>query len=348
MNASHTVIAVSDASQVGEARRGAQRVAVQAGLNETDSGRVGIIATELATNLVRHAKGGGEVLVVARAEESACVEIVSIDRGPGMADVNRCIRDGYSTAGTPGNGLGAVRRLSSEFDIYSSAGRSAGDSAGGTVIWSRVSASAGLGKKWTSAATWGAISVAAPGETVCGDAWSLTVGEDRISVMVADGLGHGPLAAQASEAACGVFDRDRSGDPVAVFEAAHKALVSTRGAAVAVACVEPSGRRLRYSGVGNISGTLLAAGEGSRGLFSHNGTLGHLVRKFQEFEYPWAPHAVLVMHSDGLQTRWDVEKYPGLLRRHPAVIAAVLYRDFRRGRDDATVVVLAPYTGIRE
>jgi anti-sigma regulatory factor (Ser/Thr protein kinase) len=338
MTSSHAAIAVSDASQVGEARRAAQRAAVQAGLNETDAGRVGIVATELATNLVRHARGGGELLVASRDGETPAVELVSADKGPGMADVDRCIRDGYSTGGTPGNGLGAVRRLSSEFDVYSAPT--------GTVIWSRVAPANGTPKRWSPAApTCAGISVAAPGETVCGDAWCVAVRDDRISVMVADGLGHGPLAAVASGAACEVFDRDPFVGPVPLFEAAHQALSATRGAAMAVACVEPGGGRLRYGGVGNIAGTLLGMGGDSRGLFSHNGTLGHVVRKFQEFEYPWGPEAVLVMHSDGLQTRWDVEKYPGLLRRHPAVVAAVLYRDFRRGRDDATIVVLSPYPG---
>jgi hypothetical protein len=83
------------------------------------------------------------------------------------------------------------------------------------------------------------------------------------------------------------------------------------------------------------------AGDGSsRGIFSHNGTIGHLVRKIQAFDYPWAPGSTLVLHSDGLQTRWALSKYAGLARRHPAVVAGVLFRDFRRGRDDATVVVI--------
>ena len=341
MTPSHTVIAVSDASQIGEARRGAQRAAAQAGLNETDAGRVGIVATELATNLVRHVHVGGELLVAARHGESPAVELLSVDKGPGMADVDRCTRDGFSTGGTPGNGLGAVGRLSSEFDIYSSPS--------GTVIWSRVAPSNGMPKRWAPATpTCGAVSVAAPGETVCGDAWWLAVGEDRIAMMGADGLGHGPLAAEASVAACAVFGHDAFGGPAHLLEEAHRALTSTRGAALAAASLDPAGQKLRYGGEGNIAGTLLGAGVPSRGLFSHNGTLGHVVRKFQEFEYPWTPDAVLVMHSDGLQTRWDLSKYPGLLRRHPAVIAAVLYRDFRRGRDDATVVVLARYSGTNE
>jgi hypothetical protein len=122
----------------------------------------------------------------------------------------------------------------------------------------------------------------------------------------------------------------------------HAAIGGTRGAAVAVAQLDPAASTLTFAGVGNIAGTLLAPGGASRGLFSHNGTVGHQVRKVQPFEYPWSPGGVLVLHSDGLQTRWSLGAYPGLIRRHPAVIAGVLHRDFLRGRDDATVLVIGP------
>jgi hypothetical protein len=85
---------------------------------------------------------------------------------------------------------------------------------------------------------------------------------------------------------------------------------------------------------------VLLSPAGSRGLFTHNGTVGAQVRKVQEFEYAWPDGGLLVMHSDGLQTRWSMDPYPGLMARHPAVVAGVLYRDFQRGRDDATVLVL--------
>src|SRR5688572_26788709 len=114
---SHVVIAVSDPSTVGEARRVATRLGEQAGLNETDRGRAAIVASELATNLVRHARGGQLLLSAMSGPAAPGVEIISTDSGPGMTDVERCLRDGFSTGGTPGNGLGAVRRLSAEFDV---------------------------------------------------------------------------------------------------------------------------------------------------------------------------------------------------------------------------------------
>ena len=333
---SDVLIPVTDTSSIGEARRAVLRVAEAAKLSETDAGRAAIVASELATNLVRHAKPAGGLLLIGADAGGGAVEMTSIDTGPGMGDVARCFQDGYSTAGTPGNGLGAVRRMSEEHDIFSASS--------GTVLWCRIVAG---GASRTAALPSRAprssgLSVPAPNETLCGDAWRLTRAEDgRVSLMIADGLGHGPLAADAAVAACQAFDAAPFASPGALLEAMHAALSGTRGAAVAVAQVDPAAGKLTYAGVGNIAGTLIAADGSSRGLFSHNGTIGHLVRKIQMFDYPWPPDGLLVLHSDGLQTRWVLSKYPGLARRHPAVIAGVLFRDFKRGRDDSTVVVMA-------
>jgi anti-sigma regulatory factor (Ser/Thr protein kinase) len=339
--ASHVRIAVSDLSSVGEARRAASRLADAAGLDAADGGRAAIVATELATNLARHAgPAGGAVLLWG---EGGAVEVTSVDAGPGMRDVARCFEDGFSTGGTPGTGLGAVRRQSDALDVFSDAS--------GTVLWARVDARAGTpsaggrpaGQTPAPLAV-GAISVPAPGETVCGDAWRISREADgRIALMIADGLGHGPGAAAASDAACAVFWANPFAAPDVLIETMHAALAGTRGAAISVAQIDPPRGVLRYAGVGNIAGSLRAAdGAGGRGMFSHNGTVGHLMRKVQMFEYPWAPSSLLLIHSDGLQTRWALDKYPGLARRHPAVIGGVLYRDFCRGRDDATIVVLGP------
>ena len=73
-------------------------------------------------------------------------------------------------------------------------------------------------------------------------------------------------------------------------------------------------------------------------MISHNGTLGHIAKRMQAFDYPIAGPPVVVLHSDGLGTSWQLEKYPGLTACDPALIAGVLYRDFNRGRDDVTVL----------
>ncbi|HUP82218.1 MAG TPA: SpoIIE family protein phosphatase, partial [Pirellula sp.] len=153
------------------------------------------------------------------------------------------------------------------------------------------------------------------------------------------GLGHGHEASLAARASVEVFQRSMDASPKVVIEKSHAALSGTRGAAVATGRLLPTDNQFSFAGVGNIGATLISS-SGSRGLMSHNGTVGIRMRTVQELEYEWPPGAFLVMHSDGLQSRWDLVNYPGLVNRHAATIAAVLLRDFIRGRDDTTVVVI--------
>ena len=335
-------VRVSESSQVGEARRAAAKLAEQAGLGETDRGKVAIVVTELANNLVRHAGGAGGEIVMRGLDSSdgadaGGVEVLAVDRGPGMADVAACMRDGFSTGGTSGTGLGAVRRLSSAFDVNSAR-------PGGTVVFSRVTAAPGVDASAEAAAPdfdWCVICVPVAGETACGDTWRVATAPGKLSIMIADGLGHGPQAAEASEAGCGAHDAAPFAGPAATLEAAHVRMHGTRGGAVAVAQLDAPGGAAHFAGVGNIAGSIVS-GADSRGLFSHNGTAGVQVRKVQQFDYPWPPNGMLVMHSDGLQSRWSLDGYPGVTQRHPAVVAGLLYRDFARGRDDLTVAVVRP------
>jgi hypothetical protein len=185
----------------------------------------------------------------------------------------------------------------------------------------------------------GAVSLPKPGEEVCGDGWAAEVNSSRSLVLVVDGLGHGPLAAEATRQAIEVFRANARLSPVELMGLLHDALRSTRGTAAAVAEVRFDDEEVRFVGVGNIAGTVSREGE-SRSLVSHNGIVGHQLRKVQEFVYPFPPGALLVLHSDGLTPHWRLDRYPGLAERDPAVIAGVLYRDCKRGRDDVTVLVL--------
>lgn len=321
-------IAIEDDSQVGEARRIAASISRIAGLSEAAAGRVAIIVNELGTNLRKHA-GGGELLIRELRGAGSGVEVLAIDRGPGM-DLARAMHDGHSTTGTRGEGLGAVRRLAQEFDAWS--GRS------GTVLVAQVWAG---GRPPADTIAIGAVCQPLPGETECGDGWDVHSTRSTVRLVVADGLGHGPIAARAAAAAVEAFaGTDRLPGPEAIVHALHAALRSTRGAAVAVTEVDLVSRTIRFSGVGNIAATLEAAGRKARGLLSHNGIAGHEARRIQEFSADFPARAVLVLHSDGLQTHWKLDPYPGLQARHPSVIAGVLYRDFRRKADDTTVLVV--------
>ncbi len=176
-----------------------------------------------------------------------------------------------------------------------------------------------------------------PGEFSCGDAWATEA--DRI--LVADGLGHGLQAAEAAMAAVEAFEGNWRRSPRDAMEAMHLALRPTRGAAAAVVQADRNANTLRFCGVGNISGSVVGmAKPRSRGKWpSQNGIVGHEVHRIIEFEYPWPEDALLILHSDGISAKWDLAAYPGLALRPASLIAAVLYRDFRRPNDDATIVV---------
>jgi anti-sigma regulatory factor (Ser/Thr protein kinase) len=333
MLASQGMITISDASSVGEARRRVRQFSEEVSLNESDSEKAAIIAVELATNLVRYTKGGEILLGSGSNGLKRWVDIMSVDRGPGMHDSARCLQDGHSTGGGCGTGLGAVSRLSTEFDIYSAA-------PSGTVVFSRVVDEQANGLS-PPTFTWGVVARPAPHEDLCGDSWRVAERSGELAIMLADGLGHGPEAARAAEEATAAFDGDPFASTTSIIDRANLRMRGTRGGAVAAARIEAPKRLMKYTGVGNISGYLHSCnGENGRGLFSHNGTVGHQMRKVQEFEYPCADQSLLVMHSDGLQSRWSLDLYPGLLHRHPAVVAGILYRDFTRGRDDVTVAVV--------
>jgi len=325
---------VTDASQPGEARRLAQVLARSVGFDEADAGKVAIAVTESATNLVKHGGGGEIVLRVLNHGPVAGVEMLALDKGSGIASVAQSLRDGFSTAGSPGTGLGAVGRLSALFEIYSAP-------KAGTALLARFWPHRGApdGDPFEI----GAVSVPKPGEDVCGDDWAVRTQAGRLVVLVVDGLGHGPDAAVAARTAVQVFLEERAAAPADGVQIIHDALRSTRGAAVAIAEIDREQRLVRFSGVGNIGGWVLSGGQ-SRSMVSHHGTAGVAVRKITEFTYAWPERALLVMHSDGLGSRWNLDAYPGLSGRHPALVAGVLYRDFVRGRDDATIVVVREKT----
>lgn len=324
---------VTEASQVAEARRRATSVARALGFGETATGRVALVATELATNLVKYATNG-EILIGSyeRGDETG-VEIMALDRGEGLADAQKALSDGHSTGGSAGIGLGAIRRLSRTFDIFSSPGR-------GVAVLSRVCPSE---TKVLPAdprhPDFGVATVPLRGEVANGDAYCLRPNGGGWTLIVADGLGHGPDAARASSEAVRVFRDHEDEQPTAILAAVHAGLRSTRGGAVSVARYDVGKALLTFCGVGNVAGTIVEGGR-SRGTVVLAGTAGHNARRLQAFEYPLAPGGLFVLCSDGIGSGWNLGDYPGLTAAHPALMAAILYRDHARARDDATVAVV--------
>lgn len=322
--------AIREPADVGEARRAAVALGARAGMDAAEQGKVALVVTEAGTNLVKHGKGGEIVLGRFRAGARVGVEMLALDRGPGMADVAKCLQDGYSTAGSAGTGLGGISRLSSAFDIYSRPGL-------GTALLARVAA--GRDERARPARMQlGTVCLPLAGESVSGDAWEYVEGAQHAVALVVDGLGHGPAAADAASRALRVFAEHHGEMPAQLMQRLHAALRSTRGAAVAIMELSWAERRLRFCSIGNIAAGVYTP-SGSQGMVSLNGTAGVEIRRPSAFEYDWPARAHLVMHSDGLSSHWDLGQYPGILARDPSIIAGVLYRDHARKRDDVTVLV---------
>lgn len=327
-----------EVSLAAQARRTAAALGERIGLNAERLAEIELAVTETAVNLNRHAVDGAVLLRLTGDGDDAAVELIAVDNGPGMADVATAQRDGFSSAGTLGIGLGVVERMADAFDVHSLMGR-------GTVLVARFRARGQHRAGAYPEPTVAGLTRAMSGESVCGDAWATreaaaTGAQDAsLLVMMCDGLGHGPLAARASEQAKVAFHRSETDDPARLVSELHRALAGTRGGALAVARIAPDGRGVSYCGVGNISGFIVADGR-RNSLLSSPGIVGHHLPRLRGFEAELPAGASLVMHSDGLSERWDVSTLTGLFHRSSTIIAAQLLREAGVRRDDASVLVV--------
>ena len=321
-------IHMGDVSQGSAARIATQKLARTLEFDETRAGRVALVVTEALTNVMRHGGGGAFAARPLVQAGSVGIERLAIDSGVGMSDFAHSARDGVTTGTSPGTGLGAIGRLTDEFDVLTSTGL-------GTVlrmvVWDRVPAT-------RPAYEVGAILVPKAGETACGDAWAMQEHRDGVTFMVVDGLGHGPDASRAAHSALDVLRAHPDASAIRLLDLAHGRLRSTRGAALAVMRHERASGEIAFAGVGNIAAVVID-GPTRRAMVSHNGIVGHNMHKSEEYRYPWPKGALLVAHSDGLETQWDLAAFPGAAARHPALAAAALFRRHSRKRDDVVVLV---------
>lgn len=328
------VLPIEDISQVGHARRTAQKLAEQAGFDEADCGRVALVTTELASNILKHAQSGelhvrvlpGDVSGDASAAVPG-VEIIAIDRGKGF-DVQNCMADGFSSRGTQGIGLGSILRQAQVFDVHSDAR--------GSALLARFFPRKSVVKDLRLGITQQSLH----DDPACGDVWEVAVKGQQVAIMMIDGLGHGPEAEEAGMAGARAFMRNPFADPGVLLEDLHFDMRGSRGGAAALALFDGASGKLRFIGIGNIGATLIGDDK-TRGIPSHPGIVGLQYRKIPPIDYADCTGQLLIMFSDGLQSRWNLRDYPGLMYRHPAIIAAVLHRDYCRGRDDVTVLVMA-------
>jgi anti-sigma regulatory factor (Ser/Thr protein kinase) len=351
---------VEGPSHVHAAVAMAGAAATHAGLTPADRAGLALIATELATNLARHARDGRLVATATEPGPAAWVQLAAVDHGPGIPDVAAAMADGYSTANSLGGGLGACRRAATVFDLWTSATPARPATSGaGTAIIARIGPGAlfnlsdapnlpdtsnPIGPSHPASPSGpirvGGILAAQPGEQESGDAWGVTWDAGTITLVIMDGLGHGPDAAKA--AANGLHEViDPVGpagqDPVTLLGRLDRRLLGGRGAVAAVARLSQD--RLTFGGVGNIGARLGPSGR-THGLVSSMGTLGLGQRlRPQASVTPWRGSSLFTAHSDGIRSSWDLSRYPGVTGHDPAVMAALIWRDAATRGDDAAVVI---------
>jgi anti-sigma regulatory factor (Ser/Thr protein kinase) len=318
---------VEDPSAAAACRGAALALASRLEFPGARTDQLTLAVTEAATNLHKHASQGSMLLRIARQEASPGIELVTIDAGPGFRDAAAALRDGHSTSGTLGIGLGAIRRLADFCDLYSVPGR-------GTALVARFWPTPHPG-----AAPYAGLVRPITGETECGDIFGAVEADGRLTGVLCDGLGHGPLAASAAQEGVAAALEDPAGEPAALIERAHRRMARTRGGAVAV--VQVSGQVARFAGLGNVAATILADGA-RKGMLSVPGIAGHQARTIRQFEYAVPPGAAVILHSDGISGRWEPAALPGLNARDPLVVAATLLAQAGSHRDDAGVLVLKP------
>lgn len=324
---------ISDSSLINAARREATAFARAHGMSEKSQDRLDLICSELGTNLIKHTPRGGHILIQGLiSSEGRGVEVFCVDTGHGM-DVEACLVDGFSSVGTLGTGLGAVKRMSDEFDIHALPGR-------GTTIQARIwnNTKPDIGRF-----NFGGVSVPKAGESLSGDKWAIVAIKDLVYCLLVDGLGHGIEAAEASQLAVRRFKENLSetARPSDLMRILHKSLRGSRGAVAAVAKIQLRKSCIDYCGLGNIAGIVQSPTE-RKHLVSMNGTVGYEVSKFMEFKLNWTPESILVMHSDGLSSR-TFDSLAEVADKGAPVIAGWLYQHHAKNIDDATVLVLKQF-----
>ena len=325
-------IEVNEQSQVAEVRRVVAEVARVQALSPTEAGRCALIATEASTNLVKYGKHGAVTVQTFLEFGVSGLQIIASDKGPGFSNFLASSRDGVSTGGSLGIGLGGIMRASDLFEVFTVPGQ-------GSALLSRVFKAPAKPQVPEGALLTGARRSPMLGQEECGDSYVYTRAGAWQRLCVVDGLGHGPLAARASAQAMAVVRASPAAEsPLEILTRAHQALKPTRGAVMAVAAIDVTAGKLRFSGVGNVA-AVVYTGEESHHLLSVEGVVGYNARSIKMQEFDWHAGSTIILSSDGVSTRWNMARYPGLLQRHPSLIAAVVHRDFGRDTDDATVLV---------
>jgi anti-sigma regulatory factor (Ser/Thr protein kinase) len=319
--------------QISFAREEAKSIAKKFGFGNPKLEEIAIIVSELASNIHKYAGAGKIIIVPFVSANLKALDIYSVDHGPGIEDINRVLQDGYTTKTSLGIGLGAVKRMSDEFDIYSFFKDSLINK-NITIIFSRKYL-----KDSEKHYKFAFLSRALKGEDYNGDALFLNIEGKKLTAALIDGIGHGEIAYTASYRAINYLIKNYEKNLDDILQDIDKELNHTFGAVASIIKIDKQKRKMIHAGVGNISARVLNAVNKINPI-STNGYLGSNKIKIKTEEYDWSPNNIIIMTSDGIREKWNLSYYNELMAKHPAIIAQFIFQFFAKPNDDASIFVI--------
>jgi len=321
----------SDRSYFALLRKGIHKQAVAAEFSEIKIAHLDLIVAEITSNLDKYTNGGEVLCAVQGLGNDQYIEIIAIDNGPGISDLNHMLMDGVSSGSTLGHGLGSIKRMSDFFSIYSLKGW-------GTILVSRIYKTDARTENRRVVVR--GIVVPKPSEKVSGDGFTYKFSDRYFKLLLLDGLGHGIEANKAVEEAFNQFKLCPANDPAEIIRYLHPPLKKTRGGVGTILVYNGEKDSFTLLGVGNISSKIMNNGE-CKNVMPYNGIIGHNIpNTMTSHEISAKDYRFIILCSDGIKTRWDIAKYPLIQRYDPIIIAAAIYKDFARQTDDMSVVIV--------
>lgn len=328
----HTCFTVADRSYLAIIKKDIHQLAQQIDFSPQRLGEIDIIVAELTSNLVKYGVDGQLLVKIVAEPHRTGIELLSIDQGPGMSDISRMMEDGISTSNTLGHGLGAIKRLSDDFEVYTVRGW-------GTILLSRVwlPKTETLHKRITTEIK--SVLIPKPGETACGDAMGIKRNSGNMMLLLGDGLGHGVEAAKVADTAVKAFHESNETDPVEMIRHIHQAVRKTRGLVATVANFDYTSKNWQVCGVGNIA-CRIGNIQQTKVCLPYNGIIGmNIPTSMNNQVMAYLPEQMIILCSDGLKSRLELYKSPAIYKYDGSILAAALYKDYGRQTDDMSVVV---------
>ncbi len=328
-------LTVSHSCDVGEARRLTKALAGNLGFNASESEELAIVASELASNLVKHANGGLMILTPLEEGGRVGIRIESRDNGPGIKEIEQAITDGFSTSGSLGCGLGAVNRLMDEFEVQPRL-----DGKPGTQISCLRLKRDYFQKIGICPLSFGIATRAYRHLDFNGDSFVIKRWGTSALIALIDGLGHGQFAHHAALAAREYIENHYDQPLEALFRGTGRACRATRGVVMAIALFDWGAEpiTLTFSSIGNIE-TRAFGSAASMNFIRERGVVGFNAGDPVVTKNNWNPEAVLVMHTDGLNSAWRWTDFPELAGIPVAHTARYLLHKLAKNDDDTTVIV---------